>query len=190
VSTKPAGTLADGRLRLTYIHGRYPVLTETFIDREISALLDRGVDLRIVSIRPTDDQLSVRQRELRRRVTYLLPASPLAVLWAHVWAVARKPRTFFTTLAWLLSRPHGGAPRYRTALHFMTGVYAAWRCRDRPGVHLHAHFADRAATVALVAARLLDSTYSVTAHAREIYVGPVLLRERRGGGAGAGPGTE
>jgi glycosyltransferase involved in cell wall biosynthesis len=48
-------------------------------------------------------------------------------------------------------------------------------------VHLHAHFIDRAATVALVAARFLGATYSVTAHAREIYVDAFLLPERMGG---------
>lgn len=165
-------------LRLTYIHGRYPVLTETFIDREIQALLARGVDLRIVSIRRPGDDLSPTQRELSQRVEYLLPAPPVHVAVALLWALVRHFGTFLWTLAWLLSRDHGAASRSRTALHFATGVYAAWRLRDRRGTHIHAHFVDRAATVALVASRLLGTTYSVTAHAREIYVNPALLRER------------
>jgi glycosyltransferase involved in cell wall biosynthesis len=37
---------------------------------------------------------------------------------------------------------------------------------------------DRAATVALVAGRLLNVPYSVTAHANDIYVNPVLLPEK------------
>lgn len=165
-------------LRLTYLHGRYPVLTETFIDREIQRLLARGVDLRIVSIRRPDDELSATQRELRRRVEYLLPASPAHVALAMLWGLILHPAAFLLTLAWLLSRAHPSGTRGRTALHFATGVYAAWRLRDRRGVHIHAHFVDRAATVALVASRLLGTTYSVTAHAQEIYVKPVLLKER------------
>ena len=43
-----------GPLRLTYLIGRYPVLTETFIDREILQLIERGVDLKLVSIRQPD----------------------------------------------------------------------------------------------------------------------------------------
>lgn len=177
-------------LRLTYLHGRYPVLTETFIDREIQRLLDRGVDLRIVSIRRPSDDLSETQRELSRRVTYLLPALPLRVAVAMLWGLALHPRTFLWTLAWLLSRKHPAGTRSRTALHFVTGVYAAWRLRDRRGIHIHAHFVDRAATVALVASRLLGTTYSVTAHAQEIYVNPVLLRERIGEAAFAVTCTE
>lgn len=177
-------------LRLTYLHGRYPVLTETFIDREIQALLARGVDLRIVSIRPPSDDLSPAQRALSERVQYLLPASPARVAVALLWGLIRHFRTFLWTLAWLLSRDHGSASRTRSALHFATGVYAAWRLRDRRGVHVHAHFVDRAATVALVASRLLGTTYSVTAHAREIYVNPALLRERIGEAAFAVTCTE
>jgi glycosyltransferase involved in cell wall biosynthesis len=167
-------------LRLTYLHGRYPVLTETFIDREIRRLLAKGVDLEIVSIRPPSDDLSPAQRELAQRVKYLLPASVPGVAWAVAWGLLRHPATFLQTLAWLLSRDHGSASRFRTLLHFATGVYAAWQLRERRGVHIHAHFVDRAATVALVASRLLGTTYSVTAHAREIYVAPALLKERIG----------
>jgi glycosyltransferase involved in cell wall biosynthesis len=165
-------------LRLTYLHGRYPVLTETFIDREIQRLLARGVDLRVMSIRRPSDELSAAQRALSERVEYLLPASPPQVALAMLWGLFRHPATFLWTLAWLLSRRHPPGTRSRTVLHFATGVYAAWRLRDRRGVHVHAHFVDRAATVALVASRLLGTTYSVTAHAQEIYVNPVMLRER------------
>jgi glycosyltransferase involved in cell wall biosynthesis len=177
-------------LRLTYLHGRYPVLTETFIDREIQRLLGRGVDLRIVSIRRPSDDLSAAQREISQRVEYLLPASPTRVALALGWGLLLHPRTFLWTLAWLLSRSHPPGTRRRTALHFVTGVYAAWRLRDRRGIHIHAHFVDRAATVALVASRLLGTTYSVTAHAQEIYVNPVLLRERIGEAAFAVTCTE
>ncbi|MDP9463048.1 MAG: glycosyltransferase [Actinomycetota bacterium] len=166
-------------VRLSYIIGSYPVLTETFIDREIQLLLDRGVDLEILSIRRPGPNLSPSQQELSRRVRYLLPVSPLALGFAHLSAVVRRPTTYFGTLFWLLTR-RGNFARFRTVLHFATGVYAAWVLRDRRGVHMHAHFVDRAATVAMVASRLLDTTYSVTAHAREIYVKPLLLKERIG----------
>lgn len=177
-------------LRLSYIIGTYPVLTETFIDREIRQLLDLGTDLEIVSIRRPRTDLSPGQQELSRRVRYLLPVSWRQFALAHLSAALGQPRAYFGTLAWLLSRPHDGAPRRRTAYHFATGVYLARVLRRRRGVHLHAHFVDRAATVALVAARLLDTTYSVTAHAREIYVDAFLLRERIGQAAFTATCTE
>jgi glycosyltransferase involved in cell wall biosynthesis len=66
-----------------------------------------------------------------------------------------------------------------TFWHFIEGVYAAYLLRDRPFEELHAHFVDRAATIALVAGRLLDKPYSLSIHAGpDLFVNPVLLREK------------
>lgn len=82
--------------------------------------------------------------------------------------------TFF-----LLTRSHSGRrARAKALLHFSEGVYAAGVLRDARARHIHAHFVDRAAIVALVASRLLDGSYSVTAHANDIFVEPLLLSEK------------
>jgi glycosyltransferase involved in cell wall biosynthesis len=177
-------------LRLTYLVGTYPVLTTTFIDREVEGLTELGADLRIVSIRRSPATLSPAQEEIRRRVTYLLPVSIPRLVASHAWWLVRRPRTVLGTLAWLLRRPHGGGSRLRTVLHVSTALYAAWTVRERRGVHIHAHFVDRAATVALVMSRLLDTTYSVTAHANDIYINPVLLPEKLAGATFAATCTE
>jgi glycosyltransferase involved in cell wall biosynthesis len=65
-----------------------------------------------------------------------------------------------------------------TLLHFGEGVWAAQILRTQFCEHIHAHFMDRAATLALVASRLLNISYSFTAHARDIYVDPVLQAEK------------
>ena len=66
----------------------------------------------------------------------------------------------------------------KTLAHFGTGVYAAYAIRHNPGNHVHAHFVDRATTVALVIGRLHNIPYSATAHATDIYVNPVMLPEK------------
>jgi glycosyltransferase involved in cell wall biosynthesis len=76
----------------------------------------------------------------------------------------------------LLKSPHPNLnARLKTVLHFAEGVYAAELIREQKCDHIHAHFVDRASTVALVAGRLLNVPYSVTAHANDIYVKPELL---------------
>ena len=73
--------------------------------------------------------------------------------------------------------------RLRTVAHFGLGVSVAGQLRENGHYdRVHAHFIDRAATVALVAARLLDVPYSVTAHAADIYVSPLLLRTKLAAG--------
>lgn len=169
-------------LRLIYVIGTYPLLTTTFIDREIRMLRRWGVDLQVVAMRrpDADTPLSHEQRELQQGVIYLLPVAWPGLLLSHLYFAATRPRRFFQTLAFLLTRPHPGhTARLKTLLHFGEGVYAAYLLRGRQFHELHAHFVDRAATVALVAGRLLDRPYSLSIHAAaDIFVSPVLLREK------------
>jgi len=169
----------DKHPSLTYIIGTYPGLTTTFIDREIMALRSMGVQLQILSIRRPWTKLSAEQEALRKDVTYLLPVKWLPLIISHLRYALTKPKPFFSTLVYLFTRPHPSfRARLMTLIHFVEGVYAAYMLRRAPGQHLHAHFIDRAATVALVASRLLGVPYSVTAHASDIYVNPVLLKEK------------
>lgn len=67
----------------------------------------------------------------------------------------------------------------KTLLHIAEGVVVAdVLSRGSRVAHIHAHFVDRATTVAIVASRLLGIGYSATAHANDIYVDPVLLEEK------------
>jgi glycosyltransferase involved in cell wall biosynthesis len=169
-------------MSLIYIIGTYPLLTTTFIDREIRTLRRWGIDVQIVSIRrpDADTPFSADQRELQRGVIYLLPIAWLSLIVSQLYYAVLHPHRYFQALVYLLTRPHANArARVKTLLHFGEGVYAAYLLRNRAFKELHAHFVDRAATVALVAGRLLGKPYSLSVHAAaDIFVNPVLLREK------------
>jgi colanic acid/amylovoran biosynthesis glycosyltransferase len=167
--------------RLAYVIGTYPVPTTTFVDREIEALRRLGAHVRVISIRrPSPIGLSETQRRLRSEVRYVLPVPSRDVVRSHVRFLRSMPGTYLRTLVYVLSRPHPSfRSRAKTLLHFGTGVHVAGLIRELPPIdHLHAHFVDRAALVALVAGRLLGRSFSATAHANDIYVHPVLLHEK------------
>ena len=175
------GTNGAPNLKLAYIIGTYPLLTTTFIDREVRLLQRRGVYIDILSIRRPSRKLSPEQEKLQEDVTYLLPVSPAALLLAHLAFMLRRPLAYWQTLLYLLTRPHPALKaRLKTLLHFGEGVYAAYLLQGWAYDQVHAHFVDRAATVALVVSRLLRIPYSATAHANDIYVNPVLLPEKMG----------
>jgi glycosyltransferase involved in cell wall biosynthesis len=179
MTSKSKMSMPAGR-RLAYIIGTFPDLTVTFIEREVLEAKRSGSNIVLLSIRhPKKFVMRPEIRELANETRYLLPASWVGVLWAHLYFAVTRPWTMISTAAYLLTRPHAGLrARLKTALHFGEGVYAASLLRPDKIEHIHAHFADRAATVALVAARLLGGTYSLTAHASDIYVGPTILKER------------
>jgi glycosyltransferase involved in cell wall biosynthesis len=169
-------------MRVCYVIGTYPLVTTTFVDREICAQRALGVDIRVLAVRrpPQGTPLSSQQRELQESVRYLLPFRLLTLLRGHLAWFVRRPYTYVSTLLRLVTLPHPSMKaRGKTVLHFGEGVLAAAHVRGDHVDELHAHFADRAATIAMVAARLLDLPYSLSVHTgADVYVNPVLLPEK------------
>ena len=172
-----------GALPVAYVIGTYPLLTTTFIDREIRLLRSWGTTVDIVSLRRPTASPSPDQVALAASTTYARPVVASRLLRRHAHFVRRRPGPYFRTLVTLVaSRNLAFRGRLRTLGHFVLGVSVAGQLREA-GEHgrIHAHFIDRAATVAYVAARLLDVPYSVTAHASDIYVSPLLLQTKLAG---------
>lgn len=164
---------------VAYVVGTYPLLTTTFIDREIALLRRLGMSVDVTALRRPHGPLSSDQQALVAGVRYVLPVAVARLARSHLSFIIRRPGTFWRTLVHLVTRPHRDLrSRIRTVLHFGEGVHVADLLRHGGYRHLHAHFVDRAATVALVAGRLLDLPFSATAHANDIYVAPVLLPEK------------
>jgi len=168
--------------KIVYIIGTSPLLTTTLIDREILSLSRWGIDLQIFAIRRPNEAspLSDFQYKLQEKVTYLLPVNVIRLIFSHLFFMVRRPKKFFGTLGYLLSRPHPSFfARLKTILHFGEGVYFSYFLRRQDINEIHAHFLDRAAVMALVAKRLLGIPYSLSIHAgADIFVQPVLIREK------------
>ena len=165
---------------VTYVIGTYPLLTTTFIDREIETLREWGVDVGVFSLRRPHGQLSETQQALAATTTYVRPVGVLTLAGSHLSQLARRPARYFSTMARLvLGGGQSIRERVRTVGHFGLGVHVAHLVEEK-GVadRVHAHFIDRAAVVAHVVGRLLGLPYSVTAHAVDIYVDPVLLETK------------
>ncbi len=150
----------------------WPRLSETFIAQELRALERSGVHLRIYSLRhPTDKRVHPLNRSVGAALTYLPE-----YLWrepARVWrawrAVRRLPGYARARAAWLKDLARDPTPnrirRFGQAL-----VLAAERSPDV--VHYYAHFLHTPASVARYAALLAGLTWSVSAHAKDIWTTP------------------
>ena len=165
---------------VAYVIGTYPLLTTTFIDREIAAVRRLGIRVLPISLRRPHGALSASQEEAALGVTYVTPVSVLDLIRAHARFLATRPGRYLSVIRRLVTAPHPTSrSRFRTVGHFALAVHvAAMVARSGPIDRVHAHFVDRAALVALVVGRLLDIPYSATAHANDIYVDPVLLPEK------------
>ena len=154
-------------MRVGYVLRRFPVLSETFVLGEILALEKLGLDVTIFALAPTrDPKFHEGLSRLRASVTYV----PGILEWKDVLKANR--------------RIHAKNPqRYRSALwkalrtldptfvwRFLQAGCVAEKARSQKIQHLHAHFANRATTVAALASRLTKIPYSFTAHAFDIFI--------------------
>ncbi|MGL4311875.1 MAG: glycosyltransferase family 4 protein [Paracoccaceae bacterium] len=141
-------------IRIGYVLKRFPRFSETFILNELLTHQARGAELRVFSLlTPPDEPRHARLADLRAPVHYLakppaIPAPRIAPADAALFA--------------------GNDDKAITTLHAKAAEVA--RLAGEAGItHLHAHFASDAATVALLAGRIIGGSFSFTAHARDIY---------------------
>ncbi len=158
--------------KVGYVLKMYPRFSETFIVTELVQMQRLGVDLEVFSLRPpADGRFHASLAELRAPVTYL---QHLGLRAGDVWQTLRDATADLGDLGGHLDELLRA--EMRDAVH---AVQIARAVKQRGITHLHAHFASVSAVVARLAARLAGITYSVTAHAKDIFhedVDPEQLR--------------
>ncbi|HFC12328.1 MAG TPA: colanic acid biosynthesis glycosyltransferase WcaL [Anaerolineae bacterium] len=164
---------------IAYVAQFFPILTETFVYREVNALRERGFDVVTLSNRtPEIAKLSEESIGLMDTTEYVFPIKHLAFLLAHLYFIFRHPIRYLGTLLHIMRQPDESmANRIRTLGHFGGGVYLAHRIHKKGVSHIHAHFAVNAATIGLVVSRLLNISYSFTVH-NNIFTDQLILRTK------------
>ncbi len=165
-------------LRVGYVVKRFPRLSETFIAQEILELERRGIEVCIFALREIDTPAPhAWLQELRAEVVLCEP-EPMRTAWEwlHAQLMEREPsarRGLLSALCWAAQSEKGR----RDLGHAVAVVHAA---AARGVQRLHAHFATRPASVALLAHAAGGLPFSFTAHAKDIFAtGPPLPTWRR-----------
>ncbi|HTX09583.1 MAG TPA: glycosyltransferase family 4 protein [Solirubrobacteraceae bacterium] len=152
--------MADGHdlrpdCRVAYLVSEFPAVSHTFIARELDALRARGVDVVTMSIRktPADQLLSDADRRAAEETFSVFPLQRARFVAAHVRAAMTRPRRYLATLRLALDMSAGGMRAHLWQLFYFGESILVWsECRQRDVRHLHAHFANVASAVALLAA--------------------------------------
>lgn len=154
--------------RVAYVLKMYPRFSETFVLNELLELERQGVELRLFSLkRPNDGIFHADVEQLRAPVAYL-PNSLAGLICAQTAALRLWPRRYARLFVAVLR-----ARRASSLKHFLqAGAIAPALAAEGVG-HIHAHFASGASSVALYLHRLTGVSYSLTAHAKDIYLDTV-----------------
>ncbi len=164
-------------MRLAYLVTKYPVLTETFVVDELTAVAEQGHEIQLFPLRRMHPQLRHPEPDtLRVRYT---PLISWRFARAHLHYLLHSPRTYLGCLLTLL-RANFGSRRYLLGAlaYFPKGVYLARIFQAERIEHIHAHFASHPAAIAYLIAGLTGIPYSFTAHGSDLHRDQHMLREK------------
>ena len=158
--------------KVLYFAAEYPRATDTFIQREITAVRAAGIDVESAAIRrPADEHMvGEEQRTERDRTTYLLPPSLGGLLGAHLGLFVRSPRRYLSSIRLALSTKRAGVRGGLYQLfYFAEAGLLAKRLRDEQFDHLHSHLADVSTSIAMLASSLAAVPFSFTLHGPGVF---------------------
>src|SRR5262249_5556504 len=130
------------RLRIAYVLGIYPALTETFVLREIGALRRRGLEILVRAVRrPVATQRALVLGTLvdEESCVYARPDSLPRHLVANLACMLRRPLRYFSAMRTFGRQAARLPPREGLQLlyHFFAGVGFSYDLRRAGANHLH-----------------------------------------------------
>ena len=148
--------------KLAVLVKQFPKLSESFIQGEIESLIRAGHELTIISIaRPTERVGPTVTDTVLARLRYLRDVPFWRVLTELLLQLIFRP---FTTIKTLVRGQEEIPARELGALLAL--------CRSARVSHIHAHYLTTPAALASAAANLEGPTFSISAHAKDIYLEP------------------
>ncbi|MEM0936474.1 MAG: glycosyltransferase family 4 protein [Pseudomonadota bacterium] len=154
---------------IAYLTGQYPRASHTFILREVTALRRLGLDICTCSVRrePEEELIGPEEAAAQAETFHVLQTArrPFRLISDHVAALLRAPGAYLSalTLAARTGRP-GLVGTLKQIGYFLEAGVLARHLSQRGVVHLHNHFADSSANLAMITAQMARLPYSFTLH--------------------------
>lgn len=165
--------------RIAYLTSEYPAVSHTFILREVEALRELGHDVITCSIRQTPAQhhRGPSEKAAVQNTYYVLKEakSPAVLLGALGFAIKR-PKVLMraAVLAWR-SRAPGLKSLIYQGIYLVEAMVLARHLTEQNVSHLHNHFGNASATVAMLAGELAGIPFSYTMHGPTEFFDPKTL---------------
>ena len=189
----------EANKKIAFILNAFPVLSQTFIANEILGLREMGLDIALFSLfKPRNEEANKELRDLEKEIYFLIPSiRPLSLLATHLFFILRFPGRYWKALVFSLRHRQrdrsvlnalwrigvtrkelSKEQRQDLLLHFLLVAPLARKMMQQNIRHINSHFADAAASFAMLASRLLLIPYSITAHAYDIFTSQTNFKEK------------
>lgn len=164
-------------LNVAYLVNQYPKISHTFIRREILALEETGFQVKRLSVRGWDNELTdpVDQEE-RQKTQYILQEGVAGLLRAGLTVFMTRPVAFLKTMATALRMGMRADRAWPYHLVYLLEACKALQWLEQDKVdHVHAHFGGNSAEVAMLIHLLGGPKYSITVHGSEEFDKPEFI---------------
>jgi colanic acid/amylovoran biosynthesis glycosyltransferase len=167
-------------MQLAYLLSCFPMLSETFVIREMMEMERLGHSVQPYSLKNHPDTGYDEVAEpMVRRTQYSPFLLSAALVWANVKTAFSRPVKFWGTLLFILVRSMGQPKECLKGLAaFPKTIYYGTLMAGRGVDHLHVHFANVPTLSALVIHRIWGIPYSFTSHAHDLFVFRTMLAEK------------
>jgi colanic acid/amylovoran biosynthesis glycosyltransferase len=158
-------------MKIAYLTSRYPAVSHTFIQREISALREKGFQISSFSIRraSTEDILGRKAKEEAANTRWLMPPPAGEFIVALFRTFISRPIRAFKTLGVALFCGHNTCnERLKWLAYFMEAILLAHWLKREGFEHLHCHFGNSGSSTGMLAALLAGIPFSMTCHGSEL----------------------
>ena len=171
------GNAARGKI--AYMMSRFPHLPETFILREMVELERQGWQVALYPLILQKQPVIHAEAKPWMARANALPFIDPGVVAENARQIIRQPRNYGALLGCII-KENAGNPGFLTkALALLPKSVLAARKMQAEGVrHIHAHYATHPALAAWIIHRLTGISYSITAHAHDIFVSQSMLKTK------------
>lgn len=170
-------------LKLAYLSSEYPGISHTFIFREIKTLRELGLQVLTASIRRPShiEKMTSEEQQDSKNTVYIKSSSFLQIIKSHRSLIKKSFKNYLSMLVrsvlFTVKAPHS----YVKGVGYFieAGVLLSWMHKNNLS-HLHVHFANPAATVAMIASCFGTISFSMSVHGPDIFynVDTALLAEK------------
>lgn len=170
-------------MKIAYLAPEIPALSATFVYKEIQALESMGLDILPFSIHePFNEASDPSLSNIKEKTIFVYKTSWFFLLAKHAAFLVKRPLSYARSFSMLLRDVMKLGLFTRKALgqvfRFYYAAKVATDIEQNGCEHLHVHFAHVPTDVAMYAASLAHITYSVTAHANDLFERAWLLDEK------------
>jgi len=160
---------------LAYLTNQYPAAVEPYVVEEIRELRSRGVNVIPCSVRLAEVALDEELTSFAAETSSLEPIRHW-VLAKAAWRCVRNFRLLSGLVERIILGGRESLPRrVRALLHTWLGVYYALLLEGKDVGHIHVHHGYFASWIALVAARMLGISFSMTLHGSDLLLHSTFL---------------